>query len=166
MGHGSARITHAVRAAIQRSKAPLKELQDHRPPRASAQAATRRDLPGHRHGPTNTSRVSRSLNCSPHEAPLVLVVIDPRASCFMFSPALILAARQNILRNVPTSVVPCLWLISRSWLRWRLPRPALLILLSIVLHRNILLLGPNGNLAAATENYHGLSHKPVMIAAA
>jgi hypothetical protein len=28
--------------------------------------------------------------------------------------------------------VPCLWLISPSWLRWRLSRPALLMLLSMV----------------------------------
>src|ERR1700722_10032929 len=29
-------------------------------------------------------------------------------------------------------VFPCLWLISPSWLRWRLSRPALLMVLSIV----------------------------------
>jgi hypothetical protein len=29
-------------------------------------------------------------------------------------------------------VLPCLWLISPSWLRWRLSRPALLMVLSIV----------------------------------
>src|SRR6266403_5145840 len=36
------------------------------------------------------------------------------------------------LRNVPMRVFPCLWLISPSLLRWRLSRPALLMLLSIV----------------------------------
>jgi hypothetical protein len=44
--------------------------------------------------------------------------------------------RQNfvrkVLRNVPTRVLPCLWPISPSWLRWRLSRPALLMLLSVV----------------------------------
>jgi hypothetical protein len=60
--------------------------------------------------------------------------------------------RQNfvrkVLRNVPTRVLPCLWPISPSWLRWRLSRPALLMLLSVVpANDSILPLGPNGNLA-------------------
>ena len=36
----------------------------HRASRASAQAATRRDLPGHRAQPDQSSRVSRSSECS------------------------------------------------------------------------------------------------------
>ena len=49
---------------------------------------------------------------------------------------------------VPMRVLPCLWLISPSWLRWRLSRPALLMLLSVVpASDSILPPGPNGNLA-------------------
>src|SRR5207302_5110803 len=43
-------------------------------------------------------------------------------------------------------VFPCLALISPSWLRWRLSRPALLMLLSIVpIANSILPPGPKGN---------------------
>src|ERR1700726_4606897 len=45
-------------------------------------------------------------------------------------------------------VFPCLWLISPSWLRWRLSRPALLMPFSMVpASDSILPQGPNGNLA-------------------
>jgi hypothetical protein len=54
-----------------------------------------------------------------------------------------------ILRNVRMRVFPCLWLISPSWLRWRLSRPALLMLFSLVpASDSIIPPGPNGNLAA------------------
>ena len=76
-----------VRASHSRSRNSAPRATGHR--RAPNRPRQRRGshapgLTGHRHGPTNTSRVSRSLNCSPHEAPLVLVVIDPRASCLCF----------------------------------------------------------------------------------
>ena len=53
-----------------------------------------------------------------------------------------------ILRNVRMRVFPCLWLISPSWL-WRLSRPALLMLFSMVpASDSIRPPGSNGNLAA------------------
>jgi hypothetical protein len=50
------------------------------------------------------------------------------------------------LAQLADEVFPCLWLISLSLFRWRLSRPALLMLLSIVpMAERILPLGPKGN---------------------
>src|ERR1700733_4637027 len=48
-------------------------------------------------------------------------------------------------------VLPCLWLISSSWLRWRLSRPALLMLLSSCRDRQHLLAGTKWQSCAATH---------------
>ena len=53
----ASRAQEGQRAASGRGKG-------HRASRASAQAATRRDLPGHRAQPDQSSRVSRSSECS------------------------------------------------------------------------------------------------------